>query len=98
MRMTPAQIGMQLLLGHSIRFRPMPELADRVRTGHEWLVWITGVDFGYDLVRWHEHLRTTGDGGYRRRSSQEVPRSITKAINDPAWQQVVASLSATLAD
>jgi hypothetical protein len=48
MRMTPAQIAMNELLGENLGPFPQRELGDLIRHGHEFLVKVAGVDLGYD--------------------------------------------------
>jgi hypothetical protein len=94
-RLTPAQIGMYALLGHRLPFC-MPDdwsLADMIRHGRESLVRAAGVDFGYDPVAWHEHLRATDAGGYRWSNKHlGMPRRIALALANTEWQQTVAAL------
>ncbi len=86
---------MHLLLGEWLPRPQHPTLADRIRSGHEWLVRITGEDFGYDPERWHEYLRETDDGGYRWSNKHlKMPRRIAEALSNPAWRQAVAELQA----
>jgi len=59
MRLTPAQIGVALICGK--RLPPFGEsklvgektLAERISIGRDWLVKLSGKDFGYDLAAWH---------------------------------------------
>jgi hypothetical protein len=69
-------------------------LPDRIRHGREFLVRITGRDFGYDATRWHDYLWDTGDGGYRwaRRSRDKWARQVEAATRAPEWQQAVREL------
>lgn len=95
MRLTPAQCGMHGLLGHLLPMG-MPRawsVADRIRYGHEFLVRIAGVDLGFDLQAWHEHLRATNAGGYRWSNKHlGFPRQIALALANAEWQAAVASL------
>ena len=63
MRLTPAQIGVYLICGTQFPDELPRTLADRVKSGREWLVRIAGKDFGYDLAAWHAYLKESKDGG-----------------------------------
>lgn len=95
MRLTPAQIGMDALLGKlSISRSRDQSLANRVRDGHAYLVRLAGVDLGYDPQAWHEHLRATNAGGYRWSNKHlGFPRKIADALANPEWQAAVAFLT-----
>jgi len=95
MRWTPAQLGMLMLLGEEPPMGPAVErsLAERIREGRECLVFDSGVDFGYDAARWHEHLRETNAGGYRWSNKHlGMPRRIARAAADPEWRAAVEQL------
>ena len=96
MRLTPAQIGMQALLG---AFLPMGMPRDwtmrqRVKHGHDYLVTLARVDLGYDPLAWHDHLRETNAGGYRWSNKHiGIPKQIQLAKARPEWQEAVAELT-----
>ncbi len=96
MRLTPAQCGMHSLLGHWLPMGMSRDwsLADRIRHGREFLVRITRQDFGYDAMRWHNHLWDTDAGGYRwaRRGRDKWARQVEAAVSSPEWQAAVAAL------
>jgi hypothetical protein len=97
MRLTPAQVGMTLLLGGFVARLSTGDLKADIRQGREWLLGIaSGCDFGYDALRWHEHLWTTDAGGYKwcRRSSAKWAREVQVAINRPEWAEAVRCLEA----
>lgn len=103
MRMTPAQLGMEGLLGERNAFAtPLDwSLAQVVRYGHDFLVEIAGVDLGYDPAKWHEHLSATNAGGYRWNNKHlGFPKRIARAMSDEAWlavvQEIVRSGSGTV--
>ena len=39
-------------------------MAENIKQGHGMLVQMSQLDFGYDLVAWHQHLKDTNIGGY----------------------------------
>src|SRR5262245_38522351 len=87
---------MHSLLGHWL---PMGmdhrwSLADRIRHGRDFLKDITGQDFGFDAMRWHDYLWDTDVGGYRwaRRSREKWARQVKAVIGDPEWQKAVGEL------
>jgi hypothetical protein len=94
MRLTPAQVGMRLLLGQFVARLSTGDLKADIRHGREWLVNIAGQDFGYDALRWHDYLWDSDAGGYRweRRSRDKWAREALLAMGNPAWQQAVQEL------
>jgi len=94
MRILPAPLGMLLLLGRTPH--PMDAerpIDDRLRDGRALLRSVTGEDFGYDLRRWHEHLRTHHRGQYRYGNG--MVRMIEAAERDDERRTAVARLVAT---
>jgi peptidoglycan/xylan/chitin deacetylase (PgdA/CDA1 family) len=99
-RLTPVQINMLMLAGRLGRHprEPGMELADKERmeamaVGRKWLPRLTGVDFGYDLQRWHEHLLGADEHGYRHPYGWRVVRqAIEKALEDLERLQLVRQL------
>jgi hypothetical protein len=95
MRLTPAQIAIRLICGESIPPRLRAEsLRDRIRQGHDFLVRITGKDFGYDLRAWHDYLKESREGGYTYGRNIVLPRIMQAASQSPEWQAAVRSLTA----
>ena len=88
MRLTPSQIGMMLLLGERVPRRELT-VKERIQEGHEFLVSITGQDFGFDPQRWHDYLRETKAGGYRWGG---IAKRIARATSDPEWCRAVEEL------
>jgi hypothetical protein len=85
---------MYQLLGRQLPMGPREGIRDRIRSGREFLVSITGRDFGYDALRWHEYLWDTDAGGYRwsRRSREKWARLAVTAMDDTGWRQAVQEL------
>jgi len=93
MRLTPSQIGMLQLLGEWLPMGPEESVKERIRSGHTFLVQITGEDFGFDPQRWHEYLQATNAGGYRWSNKHlGMPKRIAHAVSDPAWCDAVEEL------
>jgi len=97
-RLTPAQVGMALLLGAS-GAPPLSsgDLKADIRRGRGWLVSLAGgQDFGYDAMSWHEFLWSTGAGGYRwgRRSADKWARHVRAGMGRPGWAEAVRELEA----
>jgi len=92
MRMTPSQVGMNHICGAYLPFH-LETLEERLRCGREWLVRITGQDFGFDLRRWHAYLCETNAGGYNwSNKGRGFSRRIELALEDPQWQAAAKSL------
>lgn len=94
MRLTPAQIAVRLICGQAPG--PLQErystLADQLVAGRKALVELTGLDFGYDLSAWHEHLRASREGGYTWGRNIALPRVMKEAMSHDPWQAAVAVL------
>lgn len=95
MRLTPAQVAVHLIcgrapgpLGHSF-----PTLRERLVAGREFLVQLTGQDFGYDLASWHAHLKESREGGYTWGRNIELPRVMKEALTDERWREAVSSMA-----
>ena len=71
--------------------QPM-SLRQRIRRGRQFLVEICDEDFGYDLRRWHEHLKQSRDGGYAWSRHIDLPRVMKEALASLEWQQEVCIL------
>jgi hypothetical protein len=101
MRLTPAQIAVRLICGARLpRFRPSKDdsLIGRVQEGRALLVEITGMDFGYDLQAWHDHLKESRQGGYTYGRNVSLPRLMKGALESAEWQEAVRSLPGVHAD
>lgn len=92
MRLTPAQLAVHLICGRALPASP-PELTARLRLGRRQLIEIAGVDLGYDLQRWHDHLKVTRAGGYTWGRNVALPRIMKEALASDEWTRAVASLS-----
>ena len=68
---------------------------ERISEGHQMLVQIVGEDYGYDLQRWHDHLKETGEGGYTWRRNIDLPKVMKEALASTEWQDAVARLENT---
>jgi hypothetical protein len=93
MRLTPAQIAVRLICGESLRRDRNKSLLECMREGHDFLVKITGRDFGYDLQAWHNHLKESRQGGYTYGRNIVLPRIMQSALESPEWQEAVRRLS-----
>ena len=99
MRMTPAQLAVQNLCGHNSRMSLRRSLVENIRDGRATLVSITGVDFGYDLQRWHDHLKTlprSKSRGYTWNRTVVLPKVMQHALASAEWQSAVAALQASV--
>jgi hypothetical protein len=93
MRLTPAQIAVRLICGeHLPRVREL-SLVECLREGHDFLVQITGKDFGYNLQAWHDHLKTTREGGYTYGRNIVLPRIMKAALLSSSWKEAVQRLT-----
>ena len=95
MRLTPAQIAVRLICGvrPSQFARASDDIRQRIRDGHDWLVRMTGKDFGYDLQAWHDHLKESRDGGYTYGRNIKLPKVMQEAMASAEWQEAVRRLS-----
>jgi hypothetical protein len=64
LRLTPAEIAIHHICGQELPLDDELTLIQRIRSGHAFLVRITGRDFGNDLQAWHDYLSENRDGGY----------------------------------
>ena len=93
MRLTPTQIAIRLICGKILPRVQDQSLSERVREGHDFLVQITGKDFGYDLQGWHNHLKESREGGYTYGRNIVLPRIMRAALESREWQQAVQNLT-----
>ena len=95
LRLTPSQVGMRLLVGGFVPRLSTGDLKKDIRLGHEWLVRIVVCpDFGYDALKWHQHLWATDAGGYKwcRRSEEKWSRYVQAGMARPGWADAVREL------
>jgi hypothetical protein len=98
MRLTPAQIGVRLICGDKLpppieqEFAGRASLLARLQRGRDWLAQITGEDFGYDLLAWHEYLKVSRKGGYTWGQNIVLPRIMKQALASAAWRDAVTEL------
>lgn len=92
MRLTPAQIAVHHLCGRKLPLDADETLSQRIRNGRDYLVKVSGQDFGYDLRAWHKHLSRSRDGGYTWNTSIELPKIMAEALADPDWLFAIESL------
>jgi len=72
----------------------MPEsLVERIRQGHDFLVEIAGMDFGYNLQACHNQLKESRQGGYTYGRNITLPCVMKAALASSEWQEAVRSLS-----
>jgi hypothetical protein len=100
MRLTPAQIGVELIFVKRLSqfaeatFGGEATMAQRIRRGHDLLVSMSGKDFGYDLVAWHQYLKESRDGGYTYGRNIILPRIMESALASKGWRDAVAEIQA----
>ncbi len=93
MRLTPAQIAVRLICGESLPRARDQSLQQCIQQGHDFLVSITGVDYGYDLEAWHNYLKESREGGYTYGRNVVLPRIMQAALQSPEWQEAVRNLT-----
>ena len=93
MRLTPAQIAVHHLCADRLPVGDEGQsLHDLIRSGRLSLRRLTGQDFGYDLARWHEHLKESREGGYTWGRNIALPRIMKLALESSEWREAVAAL------
>jgi hypothetical protein len=99
MRLTPAQIAVELLCGSDLPpfVRQIEAIEDRIVEGRRQLASIAGVDFGYDLQRWHDHLKVSRQGGYTWNRTIALPKVMQAAIKSEKWHAAVRKLADSVA-
>lgn len=82
---------------HLICGRPIPgspgSIDERIALGRKLLIGIANVDFGYDLERWHEHLKVSRAGGYTWNRTVALPKIMRDALASEDWRAAVARLA-----
>ena len=93
MRLTPAQGAMIIITGNTFPRSPSGTLEERIIKGYDFLSRITDKDFGIDLLRWHQYLSETNEGGYCfENRHEEIKEDINNALNDAEWLSAVEKL------
>ena len=91
MRLTPAQMAVHLICGEHL-----PILWEDKETciieGRRMLIDITGKDYGYDLQKWHDHLKESREGGYTWQDTIDLPKVMKEALASKEWHEVVQRL------
>jgi len=96
MRAYPGQLATWMICGNEFPMASYEMSMDqRISEGHKMLVKITGVDYGFDLQRWHEHLKISGQGGYTWRRNIDLPKIMKEALDSPEWHEAVARITAS---
>ncbi len=86
MRLTPAQVGMSLMIRGSLPMMRYSSRAEGMARGLQYLRRASRTDFGYDLRAWHDHLIETDAGGYKwSNKHRSYPKQIETALLDPEW-------------
>jgi hypothetical protein len=98
MHLTTAQLAIHLICGESLPTAREESLPERVRRGHDFLVSITGEDFGYDLKAWHNHLKESRQGGYTYGRNIVLPRIMKAALQSTEWHEAVRTQTAVASD
>ena len=96
MRLTPAQIAVQLLCGHNLPIGPQRSLEENLKEGRAILVGIAGVDYGYDLQRWHDYLKgrpRSQTGGYAWNRTIALPKVMEEALASEEWRSAARALA-----
>jgi hypothetical protein len=94
MRLTPAQIAVHLICGDdpSPPGWPQRTLREQLRDGREMLRSISGQDFGFDLQKWHDHLKESKQGGYTWNRTIDLPKVMQRALANQEWLDTVAAI------
>lgn len=95
MRLTTPQLAMYAFLGQ--RLHPEEQklpLAEVVRTGHAELVFLLGLDLGYDPRQWHDYLCAFNQSYRWSDQHLQFPPRIAEALADPEWRAAVRQLAA----
>ena len=64
-----------------------------MKQGRAMLAQIAGVDYGYDLQRWHDHLKISRDGGYTWNRTIALPKVMQEALESQAWRSAAAKFA-----
>ena len=92
MHLTPSQGAVELLCGNNLPVGQPRPLKECIVEGRRILAQIAGVDFEYDLQRWHDHLKVTRAGGYTWNRTIALPKVMQAAVASDEWQAAVREL------
>ena len=96
MRLTPAQMAVHLICGHQLAVGPRQPLEQRMQEGRAMLVRIAKVDYGYDLQRWHDHLKAIPRSeslGYSWNRTIALPKVMEEALASEEWRSAARALA-----
>ena len=96
MRLTPAQVAVHLICGHNLPMGPQQSMEERMKEGRAMLVRIAEVDYGYDLQRWHDHLKEIPRSeslGYTWNRTIALPKVMQEALASDTWQTAARALA-----
>jgi hypothetical protein len=96
MRMTPAQMAVHLICGHNLPMGSQHSLEETMKVGRAMLARIVGIDYGYDLQRWHDHLKVSREGGYTWNRTIALPKVMQEALASQEWRHAASELAAAL--
>ena len=82
-----------MICGHSLPRGPQYSLRERIKEGRKMLATLAGADYGYDLQRWHDHLKHTRDGGYTWNRTIALPKIMAEALASEEWRAAVKELT-----
>ena len=96
MRMTPAQMAVHLICGHNLPMGRQRSLEENMEEGRAILARIAGVDYGYDLQRWHDHLKgipRSESRGYTWNRTIALPKVMQDALASNEWRSAARALA-----
>ena len=96
MRLTPAQMAVRLISGQQPPMGPRQPLEQRMREGRAMLTRIAKVDYGYDLQRWHDHLKRVPRSeslGYTWNRTIALPKVMKEALASEEWRSAARALA-----
>jgi hypothetical protein len=96
MRLTPAQVAIHLICGHNLPMGLRRSREDNMKEGRAMLARIAGVDYGYDLQRWHDHLKgipRSQSLGYTWNRTITLPKVMQHALASEEWRSAACALA-----
>ena len=92
MRLSPAQLAVHQICGYELPFCGDLSVRQRLISGRASLCSITGENFGFDLQKWHDHLKESRKGGYTWNRSIDLPKIMKRAMEDEQWVRTVKAI------